>query len=101
MSARGTRTGLRSTAVVLLLAALAGSALAACGHYGPPLRAEQYREKEKAEKAEKQLRRQQQSGAVDAPMRDDQKQGEPQDDQTGGAPAPEPGVGPLEGEEAP
>ena len=30
-----------------------------------------------------------------------QKEAAPPDDQTGGAPAPEPGVGPLEGEEAP
>jgi hypothetical protein len=101
VSARGARTGLRSTAAALLLAALAGGALAACGHYGPPLRAEEYREKQKAERAEKQRRRQEQSGAVDAPVSKDQEQTAPGDDQTGGAPAPEPGVGPLEGEEAP
>ena len=98
MSARGTGIGTRAAALALLLLATAGAALAGCGHYGPPVRAEEYRLKQEAERAAEQQQRRAkgEKGAAEAPA-----QAPVQDDETGGAPAPEPGVGPLEGLEAP
>ena len=96
MSAKGIGMGAR-TAAALLLAATAAGALAACGHYGPPLRAAEYREKEAAEAAAERQRAQggKAEAADEAPMPNDETLTDPD----GGPPAP--GTGELEGLEAP
>ena len=43
----------RGATLALLLWLGASSFAAGCGHYGPPVRAEEYREKEKQKEAEK------------------------------------------------
>jgi hypothetical protein len=87
VSAKGIGMGAR-TATALLLAATAAGALAACGHYGPPLRAAEYREKEAAEAAAERQRAQGATPNDETPT-----------DPDGGPPAP--GTGELEGLEAP
>jgi predicted small lipoprotein YifL len=66
-----TRNGGRGTALAALLVLAMASGLAACGRYGPPVRAEQYREKERAERAaerqKKGAQRQEQGGAAAEP----------------------------------
>jgi hypothetical protein len=94
VSAKGTGRGARTALGALLLAAGAAGALAACGHYGPPLRAAEYREAEEAEKAaEREQRR-----ALDA---ESPAEAPTQDDEAGGNLTPDPGQPPPEGLEAP
>jgi hypothetical protein len=51
----------------LLLAALCASA-AACGRYGPPIRAEEYRERDKQEQAAEAERRRQSPQSTNEPL---------------------------------
>jgi dihydrodipicolinate synthase/N-acetylneuraminate lyase len=66
VSARATGTGLRAAALAVLLLGAAG-ALAGCGHYGPPVRAEQYRQQEEARRAEERRLRVERAKAAQAP----------------------------------
>lgn len=88
MSATGIGMGARTALATLLLTATAAGALAACGHYGPPVRAEEYRKEQAAEQRRER-------DAKEALTPNDETLVDPDN----GPPAP--GTGELEGLEAP